>query len=290
MEDTTLTKEQKEAEELMFSLDKTTIEHWMTPWVKNALENYTIIPRDRPKTISHLRHIHYGEEAIITASGPSLDDCLPYMKDFKGRIFATNSTANPLIANGINPDWTVILDADTYVANQFKDLNTKRMKMILATYSAANAIKLFSIHLCWWFNIFDDRHWFLKEGLHIAFPTIDGLLASTCASGAAARLACTMGISKMYLVGFDFGFPGGRHRCTNYKKIAYAWIPDGIDQYCIDRSEEKEIEGIKTTIKLQVAHAAISHMIHSLGGIEVINCSKGLSMGFPRMEFKDAIK
>lgn len=290
MEDNTLTDDQKKQQELMFSLDKATLNHWMKEWFVNTLENYTVIPRDRPKTISHLRHVHYGEEAIITASGPSLDDCLPYMKDFKGRIFATNSTVNPLVANGITPDWTVIMDADPYVADQFKDVDTKILRMLLATYSSAKAIKLFSPHLCWWFNVFDDRHWFLTEGLHFAFPSIDGLLASTCASGGAARLAWNMGIKKIYLVGFDFACPGGKNRCTHYKKEKYAWVPNGMDAYCIDRSPEKEIQGLKTTEKLEVTHAAVTYMIHDLKGIEVVDCSKGLSTGFPRMEFKDAIK
>ncbi len=285
-----LTQEQKTEEELIHALDQISIDSWMKDWFLNSVENYSIIPKDRPKTINQLRNIHEGEEAVILASGPSLDETIPYLKKFKGRIFATNSTVNPCIANGVTPDWVVNLDADKYVANQFKDINTGKLKVILATYCHSSLIKLFSPNLIWWFVIFDDRHWFLYGGQHILFPSIDGLLASTCASGAACRLAWLMGIKKMYLLGFDFSYPKGKNRCIHYIKEKGIWTPNGIDEYCLDRSEQKIVRGKKTSVKLEVTHAAISKMIKSLPGIEVIDCSKGIMYGFQKMDFRKVVE
>ena len=285
-----LTQEQKTEEELIHALDQKSIDGWMKDWFLNSVENYSIIPKDRPKTINQLRNIHEGEEAVILASGPSLDENISYLKKFKGRIFATNSTINPCIANGVTPDWVVNLDADKYVAEQFKDLDTKKMKVILATYCHSSLIKLFSPNLIWWFVIFDDRHWFLYGGQHILFPNIDGLLGSTCSPGAACRLAWLMGIKKMYLLGFDFSYPKGKNRCTYYVKEKGAWIANGMDQYALDRSPTKIVRGKKTSIKLEVTHAAVTNMIKRLSGIEIIDCSKGIMYGFQKMDFRKVVE
>lgn len=284
-----LTGEQRTEESLIHALDQKSIDGWMKDWFLNSIENYAIIPKDRPKTINHLRNIYAGEEAVILASGPSLDETIPYLKKFKGRIFATNSTVNPCIANGIIPDWTVNLDADRYVAEQFKDLPTQKMKILLATYCHSSMIRLFSPLLTWWFVIFDDRHWFLYGGQHILFPSIDGLLGSTCASGAACRLAWLMGIKRVYLLGFDFSYPKGRNRCSYYIKKEEGWVPNGMDEYCIDRSPVKIVRGKRTSEKLEVTHAAVTHMIKTLPGIEFIDCSKGIMYGFQKMDFRKVV-
>lgn len=290
MEDTGLTQEQKTEEELIHALDQKTTDGWMKDWFLNSVENHALIPKDRPKTISHLRNIHEGEEAVILGSGPSLDESIQYLKKFKGCVFATNSTANPCIANGVIPDWTVILDADAYVATQLKDIDLNKLKVILATYSHPSLVKLLLPKLTWWFNIFDDRHWFLYGGLHILFPNIDGLLASTCGAGAACRLAWLMGIKKMYLLGFDFCYPKGLNRCTSYVKEKGAWVKAGQDIYCLDRSPMKVIRGKKTSEKLEVTHAAVTHMIKILPGLEAIDCSKGIMYGFQKMDFKKVVE
>ncbi len=270
-------------------MDEFAINQWMPFWTRNAAENYQIIPRDPRliKTLTHLKNIAWGKMAAILASGPSLDDALPYLKDFRGLIFAGNSTVNPCIANGIKPDWVHVLDADEYIPKQFIDINTQEMKVIFPSYVHSDVAKLFRPELTWWFNVYDYRHWFMKEGLHYLFPNLDGMLASSNCPAGMIRLAHWMGIRKIYLLGADGGFPGGVQRCSIYQKENGEWIKAGMDEYCIDKSAIEVIDGIQTTIKLRVSMANMVDIIKSLPDLEVINCSRGLLTEIPQKSFKE---
>lgn len=51
-----------------------------------------------------------GEKCIIVGSGPSLDETLPYLKEWKGSVICTTSHASTLIYHGCVPDYILALD------------------------------------------------------------------------------------------------------------------------------------------------------------------------------------
>jgi hypothetical protein len=237
-----------------------------------------------------LRNILKGKEAAILGSGPSLDENLPLLKDYKGVVFSGNSTINPCIIRGRVPDWTVVLDADAYVPNQFSELpGLKELNVLLPTYVEPTLPEMFDSNRTWWFNVYHDRHWLMRYGSHYMYPEIDGLLSSGCVPGAMIRLAWHMGIRKIYLLGCDFGYPGGRERCTRYKKIEGEWMDVGHDLFCDDNSPREEVNGILTTVKLRVAHAGVVNIIQHLPDLEAVDCSKGVMSEFQKMEFKEVV-
>lgn len=285
-------REKADAEAETFSqLNETTLKSWIQFWTRNAAENFSIIPRI-PKCFTFLKNIHWGKEAAILASGPSLDDSIQWIKDFKGIVFAGNSTINPCMANGRWPEWTIILDADEYIPIQFEWFSKEEMqrfKVILPTYIHPSVPNIFNTELTWWFNVYNPDHWFFKYCLHYLYPGIGGLLASSCNPGAMIRLAHWMGIRKIYLLGTDFGFPGGKERCSVYDREGAGWIQTSHDTYCNDRSERHVVNGIDTTIKLKFNHNTIVSIIKNLPGIEAIDCSNGIMTEFPKINFKEVV-
>ncbi len=290
--DEIISKDKIDPDDGLYSmLNEFTVRQWMPFWVRNAAENYQIVPKEAryAKSLLHITNIHWGREAAILASGPSLDESIKHLKNFKGIIFAGNSTANPCIANGITPDWVFMLDADEYVPNQFEGVETDKLKAFLPTYIHPSVPKLFKPELTWWFNVYDYNHWMTDQGLKLMFPKIDGLLAASCCPGGMIRLAHLMGIRKVYLLGFDFGFPGGKERCTVYERFNGIWESNGTDPFCADKSAREEINGIETTLKLKVAHSAIVNIIKGLPDMEAIDCSSGIMTEFPKKNFREVV-
>jgi len=268
-----------------------TIGAWIKFWTRNAAENFSIVPR-MPKCFTFLKNIQWGKEAAILASGPSLDDSIQWIKNFKGIVFAGNSTINPCVANGRWPDWVVILDADEYVPNQFEwfsEEEKQKFKVILPTYIHPSVPKIFNPELIWWFNPYNPAHWFFKNCLHYLFPGIGGLFSSSCNPGAMIRLAHWMGIRKIYLLGTDFGFPEGRERCSVYDREGSGWVRTAHDDFCNDKSERSIINGIETTIKLRFSHSSITSIIKALPEMVTIDCSNGIMTEFPKMNFKEVV-
>ncbi len=276
-------------EDFTHLLDSNSIHEWLPFWTRNAVENYAIIPKERVQIVTGLKNIHWGKEAAILFSGPSLDDYLPYLSRFKGIIFSGASTLNPCIANGINPDWTMIIDADEYVPKQFDGLDVSNLKTVLSSVIYPGVPKLLKQELIWWFNPYDPRHWFLSKGLHYIFPSLPGLLSASCVPGAMIRLAFLMGIRKMYLLGADFGFPGGRERCSIWKKENDKWVKGPHDPFCNDKSPREIYQGIETTMKLRISHHVILSIVKELLGLEVVDCSKGIMNEFPQKEFREVV-
>ncbi len=277
-----------EKEDLLHLLDEFTINQWMPSWVRQSAENIGRIPKE-PKTLKHLKNIHWGRDAAILASGPSLDNDLPHLKKFKGIIFAGNSTLNPCVANGVIPDWFMVLDADPQVTDQVREVDCKEIKALLPVYVYYSMAELFDPDLTWWFNVYDHRHWFMKHGLHFMYPAVDGLLASGCNPAGMIRMAYHMGIRKIYLLGGDCGFTGGRERCSIYHRQNGSWIKGTHDSYCVDKSQRDQTTKIETTLKLKVAHATITQIATGLPGLQMFDCSQGLLTAFPKINFAEVV-
>ncbi len=277
--------------EAFSQLNEITTKMWIQSWTRNATENFTIIPR-RPKCFTFLKNIHWGKEAVILASGPSLDDSIQWIKDFKGIVFAGNSTVNPCVANGRWPEWVVILDADEYIPTQFEWFSKEekqKFKVLLPTHIHPSVPKMLNPELLWWFNIYNPDHWFFRNCLHYLYPGIGGLFASSCNPGAMIRLAHWMGIRKIYLLGTDHGFPEGKERCSIYDREGAGWVRTSHDSYCNDRSERYTVSGIETTLKLEFCCNSIVGIIKNLPDMIAIDCSNGIMTEFPKMNFKEVV-
>lgn len=78
-------------------------------WFKSTMENIKYLTEC--ETINEYRDIHKGKPAIIVSAGPSLNKNISELKKNTGAmIFCGGRTLKSVINEGINPDYTVIVD------------------------------------------------------------------------------------------------------------------------------------------------------------------------------------
>ena len=98
---------------------------WLPIWTRFAARSYhEIEKRFKVKNCDYNQLPHGKGPAIILGSGPSLDDTVPYLKDWKGAILCSTSQLAVCEANGIIPTYVVLIDADptmVYLAEEYGD-------------------------------------------------------------------------------------------------------------------------------------------------------------------------
>lgn len=94
-----------------------TKQRFMQAWTENPFENYELVRGDMQKdaplggSLGDLRDTHRGTPAIITGSGPSFDNTVPFLKDWKGLIFCGPTQVQTLLQHGVRPQYLVAYDA-----------------------------------------------------------------------------------------------------------------------------------------------------------------------------------
>ncbi|MBP2241985.1 hypothetical protein J2Z40_002558 [Cytobacillus eiseniae] len=100
--------------EMQFALD----------WIIEPLKNTEHIPNSI--NLKKLKGKFQGERAILIAAGPSLQDDIDFLKKNQNsfHLFSVGSALRALLTNGINPDYTLSIDAsDRNFETHFKGLN-----------------------------------------------------------------------------------------------------------------------------------------------------------------------
>lgn len=89
-------------------------------WQFNTIKNIPYIV-DHPG-INALKHLFEGRPAIVAGAGPSLNEALPYMKEYADSfvIISTGTALRPLRDAGIRPDLVVAVDGSHLIAKQFE--------------------------------------------------------------------------------------------------------------------------------------------------------------------------
>ena len=87
---------------------------WINIWVRNAARNYGYIEKlmeEKDVDILALPK-QYGKPVLILASGPSLDDVAPHIKQWEGDVWCSTSQLSWCEHHGIDPSVCVYIDAD----------------------------------------------------------------------------------------------------------------------------------------------------------------------------------
>ena len=85
---------------------------WLPFWVRNSFENYAHIMEESKSMhmcISTIEKVK-GKPAVIVGSGPSLDKTAPFLKDWKGAVFACGSNALIPTRWGHKPEYICVFD------------------------------------------------------------------------------------------------------------------------------------------------------------------------------------
>lgn len=88
---------------------------YSSKFISNIIKNKKYIAKSLD--ISQHKDKYRGTPAIVVSAGPSLDNNIKYIKDFKGLVFVGGRTYNPVIKYGKRPDFFVSVDPTDLVVD-----------------------------------------------------------------------------------------------------------------------------------------------------------------------------
>jgi len=115
-------------------------------WLLNSLDN---LPLGFLSPSSSLEGLFKGGTAIVAAAGPSLDKALPWIKAASGRVpvIAVGTALKPLLAAGVRPDFTVLVDSDPKVAAQLDGADPSSLRLLCPLHMPNSLLRRFQRNL-----------------------------------------------------------------------------------------------------------------------------------------------
>ena len=198
----------------------------------SAYNHHTLVERLKAGTA---RDIGAEEKqsgpCFVIGSGPSLDDALPYMKDWKNGIICTTSHALTLMYYGIEPSHILLLDPfcswDEIAGVDWSQTRTKLVAHpgvwpdIIANWP--NEILLYrqnvgrndSFYATTQKRMYTHRVGDRDEPEFTLLIRTD-IMQFACSPPAQMFCAAKLGYGPIFLSGVDFGFHSGKERFTGY--------------------------------------------------------------------------
>lgn len=165
---------------------------------------------------------HYKfDEYIVISAGPSLDDNIGFLKENKGTkgLIAVNTVLRRLLSENIVPDIIAAADPSPSLVNHLAGIEsaTKYITLIADWILSWKYTSLYQGNICF---VKTNASAALTEDFKSDEPIWD--ISGTVAC-LALEAAIRMGAKKIYLVGQDLAYPGGRKYAGN---MPHAECPD----------------------------------------------------------------
>lgn len=217
--------------------------------IRNSGENWDTIQRlfaegrakdlnDEPKKLL--------QPVILTGSGPSLDDSIAKLKDWKGGIICHYSQAPTLMYYGVEPDYIVALDSicnwEGLSCNGEIDWSKTKTKLVLHPGMWPSLVKNWPNEMLFYrqnlgkpdsFGVNEQKVMFSRQvgGLEEALaskmawePLVKTELTMfACTPPAQLFVAQVLQYGPVFLTGMDFAYQGDRERFTSWKMIDGEW-------------------------------------------------------------------
>lgn len=178
-------------------------------------------------SLARLHKCHQGDPAVIVSAGPSLRKNKHLLKDLQGRavIIAVQTTLQPLLEMGIEPDFVTSLDYHEICTRFFEKLPATLKTELIAEPKANNAIfKMNPGPLTVLGNDFAEG---LLREMNLRHTTLQpGATVAHLAYYLAEHIAC----DPIIFVGQDLGFSDGLCYTpgTSYEDV---WAPE-LSRFC----------------------------------------------------------
>ncbi len=259
---------------------------------------------------------HPRTSVLIIGSGPTLDEALPLLKDWKGHIICSTSQASTLIAWGREPEHIVALDPNSNPGELTADTWEGR-KSILHLHPGVmpELVRWWKGPLALFRKLQPQQPFYAGEqamGYSSLGPLRDGLyfgneapLSITaqvpmlgCAIPAQICVAKHLNYAQIVLVGADFSFPDDKPRFTSRAWEDGKWVehkPIPMEEYLSragaspDPVMETELDVKSTGMQIFYAHQTV--IAWRLVEKNIINSShKGLLRMFPYQPIEEIIR
>ncbi len=173
---------------------------------KDCVINYWSNLRQKCKMVSDFDASGFGEDFIVVAGGPSVDESMEFLRDNQGKktILCVGTVFRKLMQAGITPDMVAVMDPQERTYGQLAGMEDCKVPMLL------------TIQAYWKFAALYQGEKYLVPttdlgqlveyaGLAYKDPWTVGGTVTDLAMEAAVRF----GARRVYLVGVDLAFPGG---------------------------------------------------------------------------------
>ena len=190
--------------------------------------------------------------AIVIGSGPTLDDCLPLLRDSRIPIFASASNAkNVLRDTGRQPEYICVFDAGDVNADLLQGIDWTDSMLITHPSASPRLISGWRWERAYYYMMhstfvdlecLDDpklthadkleqirMQLFGIEFFETIIPTLYAPVGiaiqnAGCTSNNAIQIAHWAGYDPIYMVGVDMSFPDGKYRCKYVDRRNGQWI------------------------------------------------------------------
>ena len=233
-------------------------------WLINAVENYEVIKKRMKEgtleSLGELTNVHKDRPAVVIGSGPTLEMCLPYLKDFIAKtnavVYCGMSNIGILIENTIIPDYMCVYDCRDYPDDaRFGIAGLKEVlaeiplitmpeisrKMIefwpgkiymFMRGTAARDHHIYTHYLMEFLPLIYVRNPFIEKKLKL------GLFNIGCVANIEAVASAQLGADPIYLVGVNYGYPDQKLHANPSVKTAEGW---GKSDYQQKREDLEEV-------------------------------------------------
>jgi hypothetical protein len=234
--------------------ERNTVENWHT--IISAIKSGRARDiSDEPKAPIHSDN-HEKMPCIIIGSGPSLDDSIDYLKQWKGGIICTTSHALTLMHHGIEPTHIMALDAFS-LWDEIKGVDWSKTRTKLICHPGVwptlienwpNEMLLYIENLGnpnSFYATTQKRMYSHREGPDLRAPTFHFYIRTeitlfACSPPIQLFAAEVLGYGTIFTAGVDFGFSAIKNRFTSWDFDWDKWPYDKLENEARQIKEEIE--------------------------------------------------
>jgi hypothetical protein len=281
---------------------------WTPIWSRNAARTYSEVERRFKNKDCDLRNLPRinGEPVLVLGSGPSLDDVLPYLKDWKGKIACSTSHLPLLEHMEVEPDYCFLIDADPTMEFLVKDYKKGRTILICHPQLPREIIEAWPDDQVYFFRMFDPGDKFSLDYMPLIYGWMNQekgwhigsyILNSGNIVNAMIPALHALGAGIIFLCGYDLGYPeeNGKpvFRSSTARKINGEWqeipAPDLPTQQERPISYERANNGVLAD-ELCYFYKYSFCILLGLGSVPVLSCSRGIVSEIPYVDPKEVVE
>lgn len=198
-------------------LQRSTISNLTRGWLENSLRN---LPQQMNSTPLQVFADRFCDiPAVVVAAGPTLEASLPLLRQIRDRvlIISVGTAYRPLLAAGISPHFTILVDGSPKIKQQFENVDTGVGRLMAPPQIYPDVVSLFANRLVTWQTgaLPEFKDWFEA---HLHAP-VDSLGAGGTVTYSAIDAARYMGCPRIYTFGLDLAYADDGQ--THTKKSMY---------------------------------------------------------------------
>jgi hypothetical protein len=308
----------KKGKSSIFSYNEGVRAAWTPIWCRNAARSYVEVERRFELQDCDMRNLPRlnGEPVLVLGSGPSLDDVLPVLKEWKGKLVCSTSHLPLLKHMGIEPSYVFLIDADPAMEFLVKEFVKDNKTSIMITHPQVprEIIAAWPENRVYFFRMYDPGDKFSTDYLPLIFGwlnqttnshigsyvlnsgnVINAIIPSMQALGAGAIFVCGMDLGYPYLP----DKPGVPRQRSSYFGKSTTDYHDGEEDTLHEAPEMPSQE--QRPIKYEGGNNGVLAdelcffykysflILYGLAGVPVISCSRGIVSEVPYADPREVV-